>query len=224
MTLIELKNVVKKYDAGKISEVEALAGIDLSIEENDMIAITGPSGSGKTTLLRIIAGIEKPTSGTYQWKNQNVGTMKEKQTCRLRNTDIGVISQDYSLLEEESALFNVCLPQMIGGRNTKENRVKAMKVMDEVGLKGLYHKPAGKLSGGQKQRVAIARALNMNAQIILADEPTGALDRENTILLMELLQKINREKGLTMLIVTHDPLVAETCKKEYRLVDGIIKN
>ena len=113
---------------------------------------------------------------------------------------------------------------MIGGRNTKENRVKAMKVMDEVGLKGLYHKPAGKLSGGQKQRVAIARALNMNAQIILADEPTGALDRENTILLMELLQKINREKGLTMLIVTHDPLVAETCKKEYRLVDGIIKN
>ena len=224
MTLIELKNVVKKYDAGKISEVEALAGIDLSIEENDMIAITGPSGSGKTTLLRIIAGIEKPTSGTYQWKNQNVGTMKEKQTCRLRNTDIGVISQDYSLLEEESALFNVCLPQMIGGRNTKENRVKAMKMMDEVGLKGLYHKPAGKLSGGQKQRVAIARALNMNAQIILADEPTGALDRENTILLMELLQKINREKGLTMLIVTHDPLVAETCKKEYRLVDGIIKN
>ena len=224
MTLIELKNVVKKYDAGKISEVEALAGIDLSIEENDMIAITGPSGSGKTTLLRIIAGIEKPTSGTYQWKNQNVGTMKEKQTCRLRNTDIGVISQDYSLLEEESALFNVCLPQMIGGRNTRENRAKAMKVMDEVGLNGLYHKTAGKLSGGQKQRVAIARALNMNAQIILADEPTGALDRENTILLMELLQKINREKGLTMLIVTHDPLVAETCKKEYRLVDGIIKN
>ena len=224
MTLIELKNVVKKYDAGKTTEVEALAGIDLTIEESDMIAITGPSGSGKTTLLRIRAGIEKPTSGTYQWKNQNVGTMKEKQTCGLRNTDIGVISQDYSLLEEESALFNVCLPQMIGGRNTKENRVKAMKVMDEVGLKGLYHKPAGKLSGGQKQRVAIARALNMNAQIILADEPTGALDRENTILLMELLQKINREKGLTMLIVTHDPLVAETCKKEYRLVDGIIKN
>ena len=224
MTLIELKNVVKKYDAGKTTEVEALAGIDLTIEESDMIAITGPSGSGKTTLLRIIAGIEKPTSGIYQWKNQNVGTMKEKQTCGLRNTDIGVISQDYSLLEEESALFNVCLPQMIGGRNTKENRVKAMKVMDEVGLKGLYHKPAGKLSGGQKQRVAIARALNMNAQIILADEPTGALDRENTILLMELLQKINREKGLTMLIVTHDPLVAETCKKEYRLVDGIIKN
>ena len=224
MTLIELKNVVKKYDAGKISEVEALAGIDLSIEENDMISITGPSGSGKTTLLRIIAGIEKPTSGTYQWKNQNVGTMKEKQTCGLRNTDIGVISQDYSLLEEESALFNVCLPQMIGGRNTKENRAKAMKVMDEVGLKGLYHKPAGKLSGGQKQRVAIARALNMNAQIILADEPTGALDRENTILLMELLQKINREKGLTMLIVTHDPLVAEACKQEYHLIDGKIRN
>jgi ABC-type lipoprotein export system ATPase subunit len=222
MTLIELKNVVKKYDAGKISEVEALAGIDLSIEENDMIAITGPSGSGKTTLLRIIAGIEKPTSGTYQWKNQNVGTMKEKQTCGLRNTDIGVISQDYSLLEEESALFNVCLPQMIGGRNTKENRVKAMRVMDEVGLKGLYHKTAGKLSGGQKQRVAIARALNMNAQIILADEPTGALDRENTILLMELLQKINKEKCLTILIVTHDPLVADVCQKEYCLMDGKI--
>ena len=224
MTLIELKNVVKKYDAGKISEVEALAGIDLSIEENDMIAITGPSGSGKTTLLRIIAGIEKPTSGTYQWKNQKVGTMKEKQTCGLRNTDIGVISQDYSLLEEESALFNVCLPQMIGGRNTKENRVKAMKVMDEVGLKGLYHKPTGKLSGGQKQRVAIARALNMNAKIILADEPTGALDRGNTILLMELLQKINKEKGLTILIVTHDPLVANACQKEYRLIDGKIDN
>ena len=116
------------------------------------------------------------------------------------------------------------IPQMIGGRNTKENRVKAMKVMDEVGLKGLYHKPAGKLSGGQKQRVAIARALNMNAQIILADEPTGALDRENTILLMELLQKINREKGLTMLIVTHDPLVAEACKQEYHLIDGKIRN
>ncbi|MBO4888598.1 MAG: ABC transporter ATP-binding protein [Firmicutes bacterium] len=222
MGLIELKDAVKKYDIGKETEVAALAGTSLTIEKGEMIAITGPSGSGKTTLLKIIAGIEKLSSGQYCWNGQDVETMKEKETCRLRNTDIGFISQDYSLLEEESTLFNVCLPQMIGGRHTKENRSNAMKVMDEVGLMGLYRKPAGKLSGGQKQRVAIARALNMNAQVILADEPTGALDRENTILLMELLQKINREKGLTILIVTHDPLVAEVCMKEYHLVDGKI--
>lgn len=224
MTLIELKKVVKKYDVGKTTEVEALDEIDLAIEESEMIAITGPSGSGKSTLLRIIAGIEKPSSGEYYWKEQNVMAMKEKETCKLRNTDIGIITQDYSLLEEESALFNVCLPQMIGNRNKKENRINAMKMLDEVGLKGLYHKPTGKLSGGQKQRVAIARALNMNAKIILADEPTGALDRGNTILLMELLQKINKEKGLTILIVTHDPLVANACQKEYRLIDGKIDN
>ena len=222
MALIELKDVVKKYDIGKDTEVKALAGTSLKIEKGEMIAITGPSGSGKSTLLRIISGIEKPSSGEYYWKEQNVMAMKEKETCKLRNTDIGIITQDYSLLEEESALFNVCLPQMIGNRNTKENRVNAMKTLDEVGLKDLYQKPTGKLSGGQKQRVAIARALNMNAEIILADEPTGALDRENTVQLMELLQKINKEKVRTILIVTHDPLVANACQKEYRLIDGKI--
>ena len=224
MALIELKDVVKKYDIGKDTEVKALAGTSLKIEKGEMIAITGPSGSGKSTLLRIISGIEKPSSGEYYWKEQNVMAMKEKETCKLRNTDIGIITQDYSLLEEESALFNVCLPQMIGNRNTKENRVNAMKILDEVGLKDLYQKPTGKLSGGQKQRVAIARALNMNAEIILADEPTGALDRENTVQLMELLQKINKEKVRTILIVTHDPLVANACQKEYRLIDGKIDN
>jgi putative ABC transport system ATP-binding protein len=222
MALIELKDVVKKYDIGKDTEVKALAGTSLKIEKGEMIAITGPSGSGKSTLLRIISGIEKPSSGEYYWKEQDAKAMKENETCKLRNTDIGVITQDYSLLEEESVLFNVCLPQMIGNRNTKENRVNAMKMLDEVGLKDLSHKLTGKLSGGQKQRVAIARALNMNAEIILADEPTGALDRENTILLMELLQKINKEKGLAILIVTHDPLVANACQKEYRLIDGKI--
>ena len=224
MRLIELKDIVKKYEIGKETEVEALAGVNLTIEQGEMIAITGPSGSGKSTLLRIISGIEKPSSGEYYWKEQNVMAMKEKETCKLRNTDIGIITQDYSLLEEESALFNVCLPQMIGNRNTKENRVNAMKTLDEVGLKDLYQKPTGKLSGGQKQRVAIARALNMNAEIILADEPTGALDRENTVQLMELLQKINKEKVRTILIVTHDPLVANACQKEYRLIDGKIDN
>ena len=224
MALIELKDVVKKYDIGKDTEVKALAGTSLKIEKGEMIAITGPSGSGKSTLLRIISGIEKPSSGEYYWKEQNVMAMKEKETCKLRNTDIGIITQDYSLLEEESALFNVCLPQMIGNRNTKENRVNAMKILDEVGLKDLYQKPTGKLSGGQKQRVAIARALNMNAEIILADEPTGALDRENTVQLMELLQKINKEKVRTILIVTHDPLVANACQKEYRLIDGKVDN
>ena len=224
MRLIELKDIVKKYDIGKDTEVKALAGTSLKIEKGEMIAITGPSGSGKSTLLRIISGIEKPSSGEYYWKEQNVMAMKEKETCKLRNTDIGIITQDYSLLEEESALFNVCLPQMIGNRNTKENRVNAMKTLDEVGLKDLYQKPTGKLSGGQKQRVAIARALNMNAEIILADEPTGALDRENTVQLMELLQKINKEKVRTILIVTHDPLVANACQKEYRLIDGKIDN
>ena len=143
MGLIELKDAVKKYDIGKETEVAALAGTSLTIEKGEMIAITGPSGSGKTTLLKIIAGIEKLSSGQYCWNGQDVETMKEKETCRLRNTDIGFISQDYSLLEEESTLFNVCLPQMIGGRHTKENRSNAMKVMDEVGLMGLYRKPAG---------------------------------------------------------------------------------
>ncbi len=184
-----------------------------------MVAISGPSGSGKSTLLHILAGIDRQTDGSYLFDGKDISQMSDRQKSRLRNREIGIVMQDFGLLDGETVIRNVCLPQIIGNTYNREVKAGAKEMLSLVGMEKYLDKKVNQLSGGQKQRVAIARALNMNAKVIIADEPTGALDSENTESLMRLLQKLN-ETGITMIIVTHNPVVAKMCKKRYVLTDG----
>lgn len=183
------------------------------------MAISGPSGSGKSTLLHILAGIDRQTDGSYLFDGKDISKMSDRQKSRLRNREIGIVMQDFGLLDGETVIRNVCLPQIIGNTYNREVKAGAKEMLSLVGMEKYLDKKVNQLSGGQKQRVAIARALNMNAKVIIADEPTGALDSENTESLMRLLQKLN-ETGITMIIVTHNPVVAKMCKKRYVLTDG----
>jgi putative ABC transport system ATP-binding protein len=217
--LINLTGATKVFCRGTDHEVRALDQVDLGVEPAEMIAITGPSGSGKSTLLHVLSGLEGLTEGQYFFDGIDFSTLKDKDICKIRSERIAMIMQEFGLLTHEDILTNVCLPQIIRGIYGKKIKAKAREELQKVGLFGIEKKPVFQLSGGQKQRVAIARALTMDAEVILADEPTGALDSENTKELMNLFQKIN-EQGVTILIVTHDPLVAAACPKEYRIIDG----
>ena len=217
--LINLKHATKVFCERTDHEIRALDQVDLDVERGEMIAITGPSGSGKSTLLHVIIGLEALTEGQYFFDEIDMSDLKDKDICQTRNTRIAIIMQEFGLLAHEDVMTNVCLPQIIQGIYGKKIKEKAKEELKKVGLSGIEKKPIFQLSGGQKQRVAIARALTMDAEVILADEPTGALDSENTKELMNLFQKIN-EQGVTILIVTHDPLVAAACPKEYHIIDG----
>lgn len=219
--MIELCNINKIYNYGKSAAVHALKDVNLSISKGDMIAITGPSGSGKSTLLHILAGIDTPTSGQYYFNERNISKLSDREKCKLRNKEIGIILQSFGLLGSETALRNICLPHIIANTYSHQTVQKAQEMLSVVGLQDIAKKPVNQLSGGQRQRVAIARALTMDAKFILADEPTGALDTKNTEALMNLLMNINR-KGVTMLLVTHDCYVAERCHKQYKIVDGML--
>ena len=217
--MICLKDVSKIYNQGKANETQALQHVTLTIKKGDMVAITGPSGSGKSTLLHIIAGIDAQTSGVYEYDGNDVRKMSDRGKCELRNKKIGIILQDFGLLGNDTVLRNICLPEIIDGTNKKSFDKKVRVLLQQVGLEGLEHKKVNHLSGGQRQRVAICRALAMDAEVIVADEPTGALDLSNTESLMDLLERLNKQ-GITVIIVTHDPYVANRCTMEYVIEDG----
>lgn len=219
--MIQLIHVNKIYNPGKENEVHALQDVDFVVNPGDMISVTGPSGSGKSTLLHILGGLDLPTSGQYLFQGEDVGKMKDARRCHLRNRDVAIVLQSYGLLGTETVLRNVALPHIIGHCPVRKAMQKAREALRLVGLAGLEKKPANQLSGGQSQRVAIARAVSMNAKIILADEPTGALDTENTKSLMELLTTLNQQ-GIAMVIATHNPIVAEQCPLRYHITDGIL--
>ena len=214
-----LKDVSKIYNQGKANETQALQHVTLTIKKGDMVAITGPSGSGKSTLLHIIAGIDAQTSGVYEYDGNDVRKMSDRGKCELRNKKIGIILQDFGLLGNDTVLRNICLPEIIAGTYKKSFDKKVRVLLQQVGLEGLEHKKVNHLSGGQRQRVAICRALAMDAEVIVADEPTGALDLSNTESLMDLLERLNKQ-GITVIIVTHDPYVANRCTMEYVIEDG----
>lgn len=217
--MICLKDVSKIYNQGKANETQALQHVTLTIKKGDMVAITGPSGSGKSTLLHIIAGIDAQTSGVYEYDGNDVRKMSDRGKCELRNKKIGIILQDFGLLGNDTVLRNICLPEIIAGTYKKSFDKKVRVLLQQVGLEGLEHKKVNQLSGGQRQRVAICRALAMDAEVIVAYEPTGALDLSNTESLMDLLERLNKQ-GITVIIVTHDPYVANRCTMEYVIEDG----
>lgn len=219
MQLIEIRDLYKIYNLGD-SEVRALDGVSTAIGEGDFLAIMGPSGSGKSTFMNILGCLDKPTSGEYFLKGENVANLDRDQLSEIRNREIGFVFQGFNLLPRTSALENVELPMLYNGINAPERRARALSALKRVGLEGREHHHPNQLSGGQQQRVAIARAMVNQAPLILADEPTGNLDTKTSLEIMDLFTRLNGEEGITVIIVTHEPDIAEYCKRVIRFLDG----
>lgn len=218
--ILNLQNIYKDYQQDKLV-VPVLKDVCLSVEEGEYVAIMGPSGSGKTTLMNIIGCLDKPTSGTYELAGENILKLKDKELSDLRLKSIGFVFQSFHLMPRESAAENVALPLSYSGVHKKERKARAAKALERVGLGDRIHFRPTQLSGGQKQRVAIARAMVNNPQILLADEPTGALDSKSGEQIMELFQSLN-EEGVTVVMITHDPKIAANAKRVVRIIDGVI--
>ncbi|WP_418852976.1 ABC transporter ATP-binding protein [Ruminococcus sp.] len=209
------------YNPKKANEYEALHGVSCEISDGEMVAIIGKSGAGKSTLLHILACIDSYQSGEYTIDGTLVKNLSEGQYAKIRNEKIGIVMQDFALVEDFSALENVLIPLDFAKKKIKTKKEKALEALKAVGMGDLAKKPCNKLSGGQKQRVAIARAIVNEPAMILADEPTGALDTKTSAEIMELFKRLNKE-GKTVVIVTHDPKVAEQCSRVIEVSDGKI--
>ena len=219
MSLLELKDVTRQYKTGQV-KVDALRGVSLSIEEGDFVSIMGPSGSGKSTLLNLIGCLDRPSGGTYKLAGQYVEKLSDNRLADIRNQFLGFVFQSFHLLPDLDAQANVELPLIYRGMGSKERRKRSTKALESVGLaKRMRHKPA-QLSGGEQQRVAIARALAGEPKIILADEPTGALDSRSGQTIMSIFQRLNREVGLTIVQVTHEQNIARHGYRVVHLLDG----
>jgi putative ABC transport system ATP-binding protein len=217
--MIEIENITKVYQMGE-TEVRALNGVSLKIEDGDWAAITGPSGSGKSTLMAILGCLDSPTSGTYHLDGTDVAKMRDDQLAAVRNKKIGFVFQQFNLLARTSALENVELPLLYSGFNHR--REKAQAALEAVGLGDRITHHPNELSGGQQQRVAIARALVTEPSIILADEPTGNLDSKTGKEIMALFAQLHRERGITVIFVTHDPTIAANAHRVIHLMDGVV--
>ncbi|MBV5321928.1 MAG: ABC transporter ATP-binding protein [Sulfuricurvum sp.] len=219
--VISFDTVTKSYGEGEATAY-ALRGIDLAIMRGEFVAIMGPSGSGKSTAMNIIGCLDTPTDGEYLFEGINVGTLTRDQRALLRRNYIGFIFQGFNLLGKTSAVENVELPLLYRGVNAETRRAKALEALKSVGLEHVAHHTPGELSGGQQQRVAIARAIVTDPLILLADEPTGNLDTLKSIEVMELLQSFNRDKGITIIMVTHEIDMAAFAKRTIHFRDGLI--
>jgi putative ABC transport system ATP-binding protein len=217
--LIEIHDLVKDYKLGALS-VHALKGVSLEIERGEFVAIMGPSGSGKSTLMNILGCLDKPTSGTYLLDGISVGTLNRDELAGIRGSKIGFVFQQFNLLARTSALENVELPLLYTETPASERRRRAVGALSAVGLAGREEHHPNQLSGGQQQRVAIARALVNDPRIILADEPTGALDTRTSIEIMSIFQRLNRDSGITMILVTHEPDIAAYAGRNIHFRDG----
>ncbi|NKE07049.1 MULTISPECIES: ABC transporter ATP-binding protein [Mesobacillus] len=218
--MIELKQIKKSFEVGK-ETIEVLKGIDLSIRAGEAVAIMGPSGSGKSTLMNIIGCLDKPTAGEYELAGENVSRYLDAELAKVRNQSIGFVFQQFHLLPRLTAVQNVELPMIYSGISKKERLERARAALEKVGLGDRMDHLPNALSGGQKQRVAIARAIVNEPKIILADEPTGALDTKTSETIMELFTGLN-EEGSTIVMVTHEPEVAEYAQRTIMVRDGLI--
>lgn len=216
---IKLRNIVKVYGSGQNSFL-ALKGIDLDIQAGEFVALMGPSGSGKSTMANILGCLDKATEGSYLFNGVNVFSLNRNETALLRRNYIGFIFQGFNLLARTTALENVELPLLYRGLSKKERRNKARQALDMVGLLEWEKHTSAQLSGGQQQRVAIARAIASNPLFLLADEPTGNLDTKRSIEIMEILSNLNKDLGITILMVTHEPDMAKYATREVHFRDG----
>jgi putative ABC transport system ATP-binding protein len=220
--LMSLQGVTKTYDSGELA-VQALSGIDLAIEQGQMVAVIGPSGSGKSTLMHILGCLDTPSGGTYRLDGQDVSQLSGFQLAAIRNRKIGFVFQTFNLLPKASLLRNVELPLLYAGVSGGERRERARESLKDVGLlERAKHRPA-ELSGGQRQRAAIARALVNRPSLILADEPTGNLDSKTGLEILEIFDALHAQ-GETIVIVTHDPRIAERCQRVVQIVDGKLQD
>ena len=218
--ILTMKNIVKEYVMGdEISRV--LKGIDLTVEEGEFLAVLGPSGSGKSTLMNIIGCLDVPTSGEYILSGRKIADQDEKSLAHIRSKEIGFIFQSFHLLQRQTALENVELPMIYANVKEKERKQRAMEVLEKVGLKDKMDHYPNQMSGGQQQRVAIARSIVNNPTILLADEPTGALDQKTGAQVMELFHELN-DKGRCIIMITHDVHIAQHAKRIVRILDGNI--
>jgi len=220
--VVEASNLKKTYMLGKIP-VEALRDVNLTVESGDFVAILGPSGSGKSTMLNLIGALDKPTAGTLLIDGVDISKLNDSQLADLRRR-VGFVFQFFNLIPRFTAIGNVELPMSIAGMNRAERRRRAEELLETVGLKErMNHKPA-ELSGGQQQRVAIARALANNPKFLLLDEPTGNIDSKTAREIMSLIKKLNEEKGVTIIMVTHDQHLAKEAKRVMQVFDGVISS
>jgi putative ABC transport system ATP-binding protein len=225
MPVISIRDLVKTYHVGEVT-VRALRGANLDVEEGEFVAVTGPSGSGKSTLMHILGCLDRPTSGTYILDGKDVSRMSKDELAVIRNRKIGFVFQGFNLLSRTSALDNVELPLLYNGvekLKAAERHKRAMEALSAVGLGERYHHFPNQLSGGQQQRVAIARALVTRPTMLLADEPTGNLDTRTSIEVMGIFQKLNVERGITVLLITHEMDIAEYGTRLVRFRDGRIQ-
>ena len=220
--IIELKHIVKRFFIGKPNELEILHGIDLQVKEGEFLSVIGESGSGKSTLMNIIGALDRPTEGEYRLADVDVCQAKDKRLSEIRNQQIGFVFQTYNLIARTSALANVELPMLYGSVPKKERNARAKELLEMVGMADRMSHRSDELSGGQKQRVAIARAMANNPSIILADEPTGALDSETGRLIMDIFHKLHEEQGKTIVLITHSKELAEETQRIVTLKDGRI--
>jgi putative ABC transport system ATP-binding protein len=220
--IIDMKDIVKRYYIGKPNELEVLHGVNLKVYEGEFVAIVGPSGSGKSTLMNVIGALDLPTSGQYYLDGFDMFDARENDLSAIRNRKIGFVFQTYNLIARTTALKNVELPMLYAGMGRRERSERAKELLKLVEMEDrMSHKP-DELSGGQKQRVAIARAMANDPAIILADEPTGALDSGTGRLIMDIFHRLNKEKGKTIVLITHSPELAEETQRIMTLHDGLI--
>lgn len=219
--VIQVADIVKIYKMGSV-DFQALKGVSLVIDEGEFVAVMGASGSGKSTFMNIVGCLDKPTSGKYLLEGQEVESLSKDRLAIIRNKKIGFVFQSFNLLQRMSALQNVELPLLYNDSPAKDRKVKALSALKSVGLEGReYHRP-NQLSGGQQQRVAIARALINDPSLILADEPTGNLDSQTSVELMKLFKNLNKQHGITIVMVTHEPDIAAYADRHVHFKDGIV--
>ena len=218
--MIKLENIYKTYNLGKSNAFTALKGVNLTIDDGEMVAIIGKSGAGKSTLMHIIGCIDDFEKGTYKLADRDVSKISENKRANIRNSEIGIVLQDFALIEEYSAIENVMIP-LYFSKNKAKKKERAKEALRKMGIEELADKRVNKLSGGQKQRVAIARAIVNNPKLLLADEPTGALDVNTSAEIMKEFKRLN-EEGMTIVIITHDMDVANGCQRVVEISDGEI--
>ena len=220
--IIKLENIVKKFYIGKPNELEILHGISLEVQKGEFVSVVGPSGSGKSTLMNMIGILDRPTSGKYILDGIDVSAAKDKELSAIRNKKIGFVFQTYNLISRTTALKNVELPMLYAGISRNERAKKSKELLELVDMADREKHLPEELSGGQKQRVAIARAMANNPAILLADEPTGALDSKTGRMVMDLFHKLNKEQGITIVLITHSQELASETDRIISIKDGVI--